>query len=37
MHELAEERDTETKDLEYVVEEVKKMVGEEFLVASRRA
>lgn len=37
MHELAEERIRETESLEYVVSEVKKMVGEEFLVASRRS
>jgi hypothetical protein len=37
MHELAEERITETAALEHVVEEVKKLVNTEFLVNSYKA
>jgi hypothetical protein len=37
MHELAEERITETEALENIVEEVKKLVNQEFLVNSYRA
>jgi len=37
MHELAEERISETEALANVVEEVKKLVNEEFLVNSYKA
>jgi predicted Zn-dependent protease len=37
MHELAEERISETENLASVVEEVKKLVNQEFLVNSYKA
>lgn len=37
MHELAEERISETEALSNIVEEVKKLVNQEFLVNSYRA